>query len=357
VGAAGACTLLNPLDAYGPPKAKPLDAGADSSHADGGLVLAHPPGPPAHDDGTGALEVVFAASSFNTGDEAGGVQVGYDLDNVWTCPGPPSCAPSAAVKSSCDADRGVDNGGTKILQTFLAQSGMGGAVTAAIQAGRGGFLLTLKDYNGTPNDTRVLLSLFASTGIRPDQPGGDSPPPKHDGTDVWMLDRRSLYGGSGPPYVANSADIDAYVTDGVLVGHLDLALNLDDLIFDLRAVVFTARITKTGDSYRLDEGIMSGRWPTAKLLTSLDTLKDPFNSSSGGLCGTSALYQSIKSSVCSSVDLVLDPAKDNAATPARCDAVGLTITFTGEPAALGDLDDGKAPKHLCGDGYSDDCAP
>jgi hypothetical protein len=174
---------------------------------------------------------------------------------------------------------------------------------------------------------------------------------------VWTIDSTALFGGdAGPPYVSKTGDIKAYVSGGVLVAKLDLALNLSDLVFDLRAAVITARIVNEGGHPRLVDGVIDGRWPTRSLLTSLDSLKDPFDHSGDtGLCGSSQLYQSIKEQACANVDISKDPSKDNASPAVPCDALALAIKFTAESALMGVIMDNKPPRHFCGADYSDDC--
>ena len=357
MAAAAACTLLNPLDAYGPPKPGTGDAGADGpASGPDACVLARWPAPPAKDDGTAKTSVVLAATSFAPGTTPGGT-LGYDLDGVCTCPGPPTCNPLSSQPTSgasvCDGDGGVDSNGSVVLDKFLTLTGHKDTASASVEAGRGGFLISIADYNGTDNDSAVTVSVFASNGTQPPTPGGDSPVPKHDGTDVWTIDSHSLYGGTGPPYVSTSSDVGAYVSGGVLVARMDLNLLLADLAFDLRAAVLTGKLTHAGSLWHLEQGMLVGRWPTAKLLTSFDTVKDPFSGGNGGLCGQSALYQNIKGQICSSVDLVVSPSGDGHQQP--CDSLGLTILFGAESAVIGDIMDNKPTVHLCGDGYSDDC--
>jgi hypothetical protein len=359
LGAGGACTLLNPLDAYGPPHAKPLEGGSSSNPnttPDGGCALARWPDRPAHDDGPDALSLTFAASSFTVGADPTSAPIGFDLDGVCTCPGPPSCVSPSSVKSACDSDGGIDNGGSQMLDRFLTLSGSKDRITTAIQQGQGGFLMVLADYNGLANDTKVSVSLYASNGTQSDPPGGSSPPPRHDGTDVWTIESSSLYGGaSGPPFISKVADADAYVANGVFVAQMDLRLPLGDLVFDLRSAVVTGTLKHQGNAWQITNGVLDGRWPVAEFLTSFDTLKDPFGSSGEGLCGSSPLYANIKGDVCQVVDIVQDPKKDN--TGAKCDSIGLAVTFSGEQAVMGVIDDPKPAKHYCGDNWQDDCPP
>jgi hypothetical protein len=353
MAAAAACTLLNPLDAYGPPKPGRPDAAPDAPGPDGGCALARWPGPPAKDDGTGQDTLTFAATSFAPGTTPGGT-VGYDLDGLCTCPGPPSCtpppSPTTTGATQCDGEGGIDSNGSVVLDKFLTLTNHLDSGAESVLEGRGGFLVSVANYNGTDNDTAVTVSLFASNGTQPDTPGGDSPEPKHDGTDIWTIDSHSLY-GAGKPYVSTSSDVAAYVTGGVLVAKMDVRLLLSDLVLDLRSAVFTAKITHAGSLWHLEQGMLVGRWGAATLLTSFDTLKDPFID--GGLCGSDPLYQTIKSQICSSLDIVQNAALDGQNKP--CDSLALTILFGAESAVMGDILDNKPGTHYCGAGYSDDC--
>jgi hypothetical protein len=352
--AAAACSLLNPLDEYGPPKPKrpdaaTIDASIDQAAETCGVRW---PSRPAKDDATGNLEIVFATDTLNVGLPAEvTTPPGFNLDGVCTCPGSPSCVPAPNSKASCDLDGGIDNAAAVLLDDFLKASQSSANATQSLAAGNHSVLIRLRRYNGGLDDADVEVSVFASNGTGVD--GGDSTPPAHDGQDLWTLDRASLYGADGPPYIPKIVDQKAYVAGGTLVAVTDIPLNLSDLVITLTGGVLTAKIKKVGSSsYRLEDGRLAGRWATKDLLKALDTLKDPF-ASNEGLCGTSKIYQDLKSDICGAVDLMTDPKKDN--TSANCDALGMTVFFTAEKAQMGGIRDEKPPLHRCGDTWTDEC--
>jgi hypothetical protein len=299
------------------------------------------------------MELIFAADSLYLTPQPGSAG-GYDLDGVCTCPGPPSCALSPKAKSKCDSDGGVDQAGTLLLQDFLSLSGLAAGATTNIAQGKNGLLIRISHYNGGQNDAEVIVAVFGSDGTEIDPDGGKETPPRHDGTDLWTVDRGSLKGADGPPFIPLVYDTKAYVTNGTIVARTDITISVSDLVLHLNGAVVSAKLVHKDSAYRLDEGRLAGRWPTKFLLPSLDTLKDPFVSNLG-VCGQSALYQSLKDDICAAVDLVADPSLDNAASPAACDSVGMSLLFSAEQAQFGSIADTKPARHHCGDAWTDDC--
>jgi hypothetical protein len=345
---------LNPLDAYGPPKPASGDAGIEASvDAGPSCVLARWPDRPAADDPAGAdVELTFASSSVDIGGGASAT-VGYDLDGFCTCPGPSSCTPPGA-KPPCDGDGGADNGGGAILSQSLPLLAGAGSADDVIRAGLNGFLVVLQRYNGTANDTDVIVSIFPSNGTEPADGSATPTTPRHDGSDRWTVDPDALTAPAGAATLPVSKLVDphGYVRDDVVVARMNVLMRLGDVAFDLRGGVVTAQIVREGPARRLVQGVVAGRWPTARLLTSLDAVPDPFDDKSG-LCGTDSLYATIKSQVCAAPDVAADPSGDG--TTAACDAVAVTIGFSAEPAVVGVPQAARALKHLCGDAWSDAC--
>jgi hypothetical protein len=81
-------------------------------------------------------------------------------------------------------------------------------------------------------------------------------------------------------------------------------------------------------------------------------IDDPFVAG-GKLCGPSAIYQTLKSEVCKSLDLRLDSAQDGMGQP--CDALSSTLGFTAYPAIVGAVQEIPIPPSGCGANYSDGC--
>ncbi len=370
-----ACTLFNPLDEYGPPK--PRDGsvttndsgdGAVSSSGgdDGGCTKVHPPGPSGKDEPgePPPEELVFALATLDVAEDAGGVPntPGYDLDNACTCaPDAPTCVNSAPVAAACDADGGVDNGGTNLLTKLVAIGGTDLDFTSSFSSGERGVLLRLRKYNGGHNDPEVELAVMMSGGHRGIETGTPDVP-KHDGTDEWTIDPSWLLGGgvNGPPYVPIYVNTKAYVVDDTIVSiNTPYPLRLSQLNMNLTNMMVTARIVRDGSLYRLVQGRIAGRWATKELLTTVETLRDksqPKNPDGGldpGICGESSLYKTLKGLVCEAVDLTSDPKLDK--TNAPCDALAVTMAFSADPASIAGLFPMDERKRRCGDAWEDDC--
>ena len=96
----GACTLLNPLDAYGPGDPTARDAGRDAAgEAASACESVKWPSRPAT-DGADIGDVVLAVERVNLGTSPEPKLTGYDLDGVCTCPGPPSPSTKGSAISS-----------------------------------------------------------------------------------------------------------------------------------------------------------------------------------------------------------------------------------------------------------------
>lgn len=356
VALGAACTLFNPLDEYGPPEPK-ADASTTETGGDtpgDSCKKERWPERPEADDATDDIELFFALETLKVGPEldAGTPDTtGFDLDGVCTCPGPPSCiSPDAGTK--CDLDGGIDDEGTKLLVSLASLGRVGNDTSDRLRAGATGLILRLAHYNGGLDDTQVEFSVFLSLGTETDD-AGEPKPPRHDGNDRWTVDRASLIGRNGPPYIPEFVDPDAYVSGGTLVTKIGFPLQLGALVLNLTEGVAVARVVRQGSSYRLEGGRLAGRLPTRKLLTVLDSIADPFSPDGGGVCGDSSLYAELKKRICSAVDIVADPAQDN--TSAACDALGSTLLFTAEPAQPGAVVDRPPTIHLCGPDWADDC--
>jgi len=206
-----------------------VDAPITSDAGDAGSGCAHllpPPRPSADDPSDGGdVEFVAVINLVNFGLD-GGIH-GFDLDRTCTCPGPETCVPSATAKPHCDGEGGTDNSGGALVANFAQLSPQfdPSGANNTLQEGRGGLVIRVSGYNGTNNDTSVIVDIFISNGTVPLDDAGNNPLPLHDGTDQWGVDPGSLV-GTPPPYVAAHEDSAAYVTGGVLVGTVDFPLGL-----------------------------------------------------------------------------------------------------------------------------------
>ncbi len=356
-----------------------MDGGAQPTVADGavsmdaGCTHSVAPSAPAKDDTSVGpdRDFVVAASYFRV--VAGATATlppspsGLDLDNTCTCPGPPSCTGTSS-KATCDLDGGADdNGGVFFAQYALLDptgfSDMG--LSTAVTAGSNGLLYRVKNYNGQPNDTKVTVIAYESSGIR-DADGGTLAP-LLDGTDVWSIAPNSLLGGDsvdgGASCEGNDTaclpvffDTNAYVSNGTLVAHVDHPFFVGYQISRIRVLlagsVLSARLIPSGGSFRIDDGRISGRWSTTAFLTALQSLNDPLQAGVG-LCGDAGTYLNIKAGVCGFADVMTDHTKDN--TGVACDAFSMQVTFTGVPAHLGPVAAEGKLRTPCGATYEDRC--
>lgn len=348
-----------------------LGGGPDAGTDTGGDVVdagptgcghAKPPSRPGADDPGGAdTEFVAAATSIDFGLD-GGVASSFDLDDRCTCPDVESCKPQPGASKHCDDDAGRDNTGGPLLGKFVALSSDfdPNGINTRMTKGSSTLLFRIRHWNGMPNDTSVELAIFLSSGTAPLNDAGDSPPPKHDGSDVWSVDTASVIGGVAPPFVAAYVDGNAYVSGGVVVATVDFPLTLGGAyvgsFISLSGARIVGTLEKHAAGYVVQDARVVGRWGSRNLLTGMQVAKDPLNKTQY-LCGTNLTYQTIKSEICKSADLATTPQNDN--TGAACDAMSLVLSFQSEPAQLGPPVPVPAsdagPLTPCGASYTDQC--
>ena len=192
------------------------DGGGSDAGAKGADTCNHarwPDRPAGLDNGTSGPEILQAIRMFNFGPDQteAGAPLGFDLDGVctWcsdTSSGPEACVPFKTSSPQCDLSGGRDNSAGELLAKLssLSETSFGTAgINKRLQAGLCGVVLRLRNYDGTPNDPRVELSVYISNGPDGDSAdadagaGGDagSRPtilPKFDGTDRWSVQQQTL---------------------------------------------------------------------------------------------------------------------------------------------------------------------
>lgn len=251
----------------------------------------------------------------------------------------------------CDYPNGVDNAAGTYLLSLLTVLGDGNTITARLRAGTNGLLLRVSGYNEQPDDSEVELALFTSFGLEGANDGGpDAPRPKLDGTNRWTVDRSSLFGGV--PYVPTIFDTRAYVRGGVLVASFSGLVRVGTYPLPVVGGLITGRLSKTGDSYAILDGVVSGRFVVTKFLTGLESVPHPLTPGAY-LCGTDRLYLNLRDSICASRDLLEDPTQDG--KDGACDASSFAVRFTSVPSVLGNVVEPGSPVRACGDAWAGSC--
>lgn len=322
------------------------------------------PEPPQGADAGGDLDFVVAIDSvdFGEGDVSDGPQVGYDLDGRCSCiEEGQSCVAPDPDRQSCDGPGGVDNAVADLFAPIAILDPNFGSPSFRqdIQDGVWSVLLRIQGYNGEANDAQVTVALYPSGGLDND-PCGDGSPPAWDGTDAWPIGISALetpMGGGGGAGGCGSTGVEgyshdepryvdpgAYVVDSVLVASLP-ALGL---AFDGGATVrlsggfITGRIVAEGGGYRIDDGVLAGRWALSDVFETLAIL----GSDDMPRCTDDQTYQTLRGALCDKRDLTAQLAGPTA----PCDAVSFGMAFTATPAQLGFIyDDTANPIPNCPD--------
>lgn len=305
--------------------------------------------------------------------------LGWDLDGVCTCPDPPSCM-QAHGPPNCDDDAGRDHTGLELFRRLGPSAQMSNAAAnQALQIGEYGLVVQITAYNGQRNDRQVSVALYASSGVLSTVDGG-VPQLQHDGSDKWTVDPRYLSAGQqligidcdngnsmcSPAYV----DDNAYVADSVLVASLGEVpitfggrANLGGAVMDLSETILVGTLTSAtlsgnGTGWAIENGSISGRWGSAKLLSNMATIPDPLSEAGAFLCGPDVPYQALKPYICSLQDIAANSSLDRTGAP--CDAISMAFGFRAEPARLGVVTPLPATPAGCADGgvpFRDTCSP
>jgi hypothetical protein len=346
------------------------------------------PAVPARDDdsGTPNVHAVFALQSIDIGvtGDAGALgpdssaplaSFGFDLDNVRTCPGPPSCQQTAGTKRVCDDDAGRDHIALQLFRDLGMSAAMGSnTANAAMQSGEFGILLDVSGYNGQANDRQVTVALYVSNGVGTLLDGGTGMTAKHDGNDKWTVDPAYLLNGSGllgldcenntscrPEYF----DDNAYVNNGVLVASppqvvpltFGYRANIGGALMKLNNIVISGTLEAVelpnggGVGWSLQNGTIAGRWQTSQLLSNMATIPDPLVAGAF-ICGDSGsgLYPLFKPVICSLQDIASSQSNDNKGL--NCDALSMGFGFEAEAARLGIVYGVAPPASGCQSGDS-----
>jgi hypothetical protein len=269
-------------------------------------------------------------------------------------------------QSTCDAGLwcGIDNAALPLFQEFAQLTNSRfhqQAFNDEIAAGSFSFLFRIRSYNGGANDQSVEAAMFDSNGTLPGEGGSpEHVTPLWNGSDVWTIDQGSIFGGSGVTAYPNDADTNAYVTNHVLVAHIDHPITLyggpvlGTVVFDTRGTVITATLTPNGDgTFHVDDGVISGRWPTKYIQSGLKALTDPIVDGSY-LCPTpTSSYPTISKIICLGADITADPRAQSPTT--MCDAISFANGFSATPGIMGPVTTRMPPYTTCPDSGIENC--
>jgi len=272
---------------------------------------------------------------------------GLDLDGINTASvnDPAECV-AADGQPTLDGDNGIDNSfGQHVLPTVVGLiSCLEDNIALNQGLGFGTVLLRLREWNGTPNDAKVDVSVVSAVdGTSADDvsafewggpsgatlmlPGSraEAPPPAWDGEDLFYVDPGSLVAGDiRHPLVWKT---DAYISGGRVVLPVDTAttfvfltgpgsfwLSLDGYLL--------ADISEDGRT--LEKGLLAGRFSAGDLVATLTPL---------GICDD-AFRGTVTSLLTDNLDLRIDPDLGN--PDEQCTASSVAFSFQGIRARIAD---------------------
>lgn len=325
--------------------------------SDAGTGLAHAPERPTVADDALPGDVAFGLMNVEL-QHSNPSSFGLDLDGRWTTSSNPDSECTVAATPPSDGNNGVDD------QFEAAVAPLVNAIVPGVQnqvrteeaAGRSFPVLRLRGWNQTPNDPQIEVSVAASVfsaGVVSSSPpvitinsptdyhmgdGSAVPDPVWDGNDwTWLREDDFM---SGDPNIPVFSDPHAYISDGTLVItllELDLPLmigGMSGIPLRLHGVQIVARLTADG---HLDSAILVGRWSVNDFMT--------FASDVGVCSGTSSYdvlhnqvtrYSDVRSTIPSTGDPTLP-----------CDAISVTIGFTGYRTQIGGVTPGISIVPVC----------
>lgn len=292
------------------------------------------------------VEAVFAFRNVSL-DQSGDRwrRFGLDLDGMNTTSiGDAAECVAANGNPPLDGNKGIDNAfGQYVLPTVVSLiSCLEDNIALNQGSGWGTVLLRLRDWNGTPNDARVDVSVLSAVdGTSLDDVSGvewggsdgallmlpgatqEAPEPAWDGEDYFFVDPSSLVADNlDRPEVRKS---DAYISNGRVVLPVDTGATFVFLTgpgsFSIAINGFLiADISEDGQT--LEKGLLAGRFPVSKLIATLEPL---------GICDES-FRGSVVGLLTDNLDLRVDP--DVGSPDDECTATGVAFSFQGVRARI-----------------------
>lgn len=288
------------------------------------------PDPPAAQPGgdAGDIEQEFAISSVDFGLDTSVDPVGLNIDRRCTT----SLASSTCklpspdqLARAIDYDGGVDNSGYSLVQqlSLLGEAFAPKNINERLQRGEYGFIVRVRNYNGTPNDDAIGVEVYPALrhGVPPSVPDGGR-------SDLWVRDQSYNF--------VNSSTIRstlAYVSAGVVVAFFEtfeMPLSAPEqtpptrrMVVKLRDVWMRAQLVKLPDGNDGARGVLAGRWSTLDFLRQVRSLDVP---NLGTICKQSFVYLQAKNTLCPGRDVRGRAVDDDKDLP--CDAVSAGLAFT-----------------------------
>jgi hypothetical protein len=242
-----------------------------------------------------------------------------------------------------DGNKGIDNAfGQFVLPSVLELLPcLEDNIALSQGLGHGTVLLRIREWNGTPNDAKVDVSVVSAvdgtslddvTGLRwfgaallLEDGSAEAPPPVWDGEDVFFVDPGSLVAGDiDYPLVWKT---DAYISSGRVVLPVDTATTFVFLTgpgsFGLSLNgYFIADISEDGQT--LEKGLLAGRFSGGELVATLEPL---------GIC-SEGVRDAVTTVLTNNLDLRIDPKLGARDEP--CTASSVAFSFQGIRARIAD---------------------
>ena len=277
-------------------------------------------------------ERIGAMSALHFLSPEGTTPLGYDLDNLCTCPAKRACSNPKATNNQCDVgNTGIDSAAGELLNSLFPPQ-YDALLQQALKLGLNGLVVRVQGWDGSADDGDVAVSVYNVVGVKGAEGGAGA---NFDGNDEFVVDDRSILAGSYPGSLYT--DTSAFVSKGILVASFDfdfrLAVpNIQDAAVapGVAEIPFTSahlvgKIEKVGTAgLRMVDAQMVGRLPVDRIFSQLPHV---------GLCGDSALFAQVKNKACEVLDLPTSPASDGKNVP--CDALSFALGATISPAKLG----------------------
>jgi hypothetical protein len=313
---------------------------------------------------------------FGPGHVDGGCPLAFDLDNIDTghvAPGTDARAPESCTTRSplhIDDPGGRDNSFERLIETNRSMFHVEGDAdtynpNSRIANGGVSLLFQVVDYNGTADDFSAEVTILVTSGLMPQDAGEAgvvTTVPTWEAGEAWSVDPISIRTSTQMNFVGKYLSTEAYVSRHVLVAKfpsapLPTSTSSATLLLEGSSSVLVARIVREGTSYRLDDGHLVGRIPTAEILAKFELFGDPTNTKLRICNSGSSVRDFLKSTICAGADINRTAANDEKGAP--CDALSVAVGFTAVVAQIGGVYARVGRDKACdfpdGAPYADEC--